>query len=89
MGQHEHGAPERPEPPAPAPRVKDGGPAFPRSPGDSGMSLRDYFAGQALIGMIASAPITDRTDPRKVNKPGWARQAYGFADAMLEARKDV
>ena len=50
-------------------------------------SLRDYFAAAALQGMIASSPIVDRTDPEKINKKGWAAQAYGFADAMLAERE--
>lgn len=66
----------------------NGGPAFPVSknvvyPQFNGMSLRDYFAGQALMGMIASSPIIDRT---KANHAGWAQNAYKFADAMLAER---
>jgi hypothetical protein len=76
-------------------KINDGGPAFPhvsRPVGHGfseqittgGMSLRDWFAGQALTGMISSAPIVDRT---AVDKPGWARVAFAFADAMLKARE--
>lgn len=43
-----------------------------------GMELRDWFAGQALIGLLARA---DR-EPVFVST-----EAYEFADAMLEARK--
>ncbi len=67
-----------------------GGPAFPSQDADfwySGMKMRDYLAAQALMGMIASSPVVDRTDPRKVRHDKWAEQAYRFADAMLEARK--
>jgi len=59
-------------------------PAFPMAvPQDwdsyqDGMTLRDYFAGQALAGRLA-----DGTDRRKQDV---AEQAYAFADAMLEAR---
>lgn len=65
-------------------RIKDGGPAFPRPNtdnvlGQAGMSLRDWFAGQALAGMIRNNPNTDNM---------WvAEQCYRYADAMLEARK--
>ena len=62
----------------------DGGPAFahgdPTHGGDPGMSLRDYFAGQALAGLvmnkrhIAFHPTDD------------AKWVYELADAMLEAR---
>lgn len=67
-----------------------GGPAFPISipgrgdNGAEGMSLRDYFAGQALTGMLASAPVADRSKP---NHKGWAANAYAFADAMIAERK--
>src|SRR5574342_974370 len=71
--------------------MKVGGPAFPITTeggmGGSthyfGMSLRDWFAGQALIGMLAS----------RVNYPflgtGWnamAAEAYEAAAAMLARR---
>lgn len=64
----------------------DGGPAFPAEGGhDSGlhpapgMALRDYFAGQALIG--AATNIADFTIGEA------ARRAYQYADAMLAARE--
>jgi hypothetical protein len=61
-------------------------PAFPQTTVDSwdkshvrgGMTLRDYFAGQALAGMMSS---TDACDPEAV-----ASRAYVVADAMLEER---
>lgn len=43
-----------------------------------GMSLRDYFAGQALAGIITRYS-TDNTESD-------ARVAYQYADAMLKAR---
>ncbi|MBL4940348.1 MAG: hypothetical protein JKY81_01645 [Colwellia sp.] len=42
------------------------------------MSLRDYFAGQALAGFCANR---DLLDPEDVSQ--WS---YGHADAMLAAR---
>lgn len=73
--------------------TKDGGPAFPEhvaiSPsGDifgshyysSGMSLRDYFAGQALAGILADPSNGGHI---KMN----AGDAYAYADAMLSARE--
>jgi hypothetical protein len=62
--------------------VDDGGPAFPTLNGlkyNDGMSLRDYFAGQALAGIWASPHTTGSTDDI-------AKLAYKSADAMLEAR---
>lgn len=59
---------------------RDGGPAFPSfDRGDSsdfeGMTLRDYFAGQALAG------LTGNQSPDR-----YAEDAYCIADAMLAAR---
>jgi hypothetical protein len=61
----------------------DGGPAFPRdhaNDGHNGMTLRDYFAGKAVQGMLA-----DQT----MNTPAeeFAERAYAIADAMLKARQ--
>lgn len=64
--------------------VRDGGAAFPHDARDigkapaNGMSLRDYFAGQALNGMLAA---DTSAVPRYT-----AIAAYDFADAMLAAR---
>ena len=66
----------------------DGGPAFPYQPGDwavdnTGMTLRDYFAGQALIGILH--------DEDGLGSPLFqfhlrAEAAYKMADAMLAER---
>lgn len=49
----------------------------------TGMTLRDYFAGQALTGMMASRnPTTPRFHPEED-----AAYVYAVADAMLEARE--
>jgi len=53
-----------------------------------GMTLRDYFAGQALIGIVASGSFQDLTDsgddsPRETI----ATYAYEYADAMLSERE--
>ncbi len=45
-----------------------------------GMSLRDYFAGQALIGLCSAATVGDSTG-------GIAEQCFMFADAMLTERE--
>lgn len=62
----------------------DGGPAFPRESkwADYGMSLRQWYAGQALVGMLASAPVVDRS---KVDKGKWAAIAFDWADEMIKA----
>ena len=65
---------------------KDGGPAFPiettATPYAPGMSLRDWFAGQAMTGELAS--WTSSTDGHECNI---ARRAYQMADAMIAARE--
>lgn len=65
----------------------DGGPAFPTVAGQTvyshGMTLRDWFAGQALAG-LSSPP--DATGSWSWQAKAAAREAYRMADAMLEAR---
>lgn len=68
---------------------KSGGPAFPFNEqnddgshyhSNAGMSLRDYFAGQALVGMMqAMRPYTS-------DAAQCAADAYRQADAMIAAR---
>ena len=80
----------------------DGGGAFPhdnferaRSEGgwtgiSTGMSLRDYFAGQALVGMLSGGLVTSPNDDETeglAKVDDMAASAYTFADAMLAARK--
>lgn len=67
-------------------KKSDGGPAFPQSGetfiGQEGMTLRDWFAGQALAGLLS---------PEAYTSQGWtiavARDAYEIADAMIAARE--
>jgi len=75
--------------------MTDGGPAFPcearhtesrdgkwvdRWIPEGGMSLRDYFAGQALVGFLLVSDCRD--NPAKA-----AAWSYEQADAMLKARE--
>ena len=64
-------------------RDDHGGPAFPLATShfvqQRGMSLRDWFAGQALAGLLGS-----RVAPAPWDQ--WALEAYRLADAMLAAR---
>lgn len=67
--------------------MNDGGPAFPVMPyGREGMSLRDWFAGQALTVMLASnmEPKVDGNDYTPSER--LAKQSYMIADAMLAER---
>lgn len=74
--------------------IKNGGPAFSAeiewqnnySPGvekHQGMTLRDYFAGQALNAIAATLKDGIRPDCLHF----LALDAYGIADAMINARE--
>jgi hypothetical protein len=67
----------------------DGGSAFPMSAsaysgGHSGMSLRDWLAGQALAGILALGNVAAVTAQHEASI---TEAAYGYADAMLAERK--
>ena len=76
----------------------DGGPAFPQDlqgrrgddPQYQGMSLRDWFAGQALVGIGASdlehSYIWQRFSDDAPSPNGISELCYMIADAMLKAR---
>ncbi len=77
-------------------KINDGGAAFPcvnytrpDGPGVSimtitgGMTLRDWFAGQALTGMLANDGGNGGLEERQ-----WAEAAYAQADAMLAEREE-
>jgi hypothetical protein len=74
-------------------KIGNGGPAFPFAATDgsnvllqtNGMSLRDYFAGQALIGTTEWRPSWSAD---KARTQSIAEYAYAVADAMLAARKE-
>lgn len=64
-------------------KVNEGGPAFPRptsdQPGQIGISARDYFAAQALTGILAA-----NAAKLLLPEPGKAAEyAYRYADAMI------
>lgn len=60
----------------------DGGSAFPKLyNATAGMSLRDWFAGQALAGIM--------TNPVGGEQISVANKAYRIADAMLAARDAI
>ena len=71
-------------------KPNNGGPAFPYRDEDgeggfdqySGISMRDWFAGQALNGIIAHPGM----EPDDASKKGCAMLAYEYADAMIAER---
>ena len=63
-------------------QIDDAGPAFPTFGSATqivGMSLLDYFAGQALVGLLASGDWDETPVP----------DAYLFATAMLNERERI
>ncbi len=77
-------------------KIDDGGYAFPCGPDDKsgwsaeyGMSMRDYFAGQALPAActLAFANIRQATDMQLLPEEWAARIAVGVADAVMAALK--
>lgn len=76
-------------------KVPENPPAFPmgnpEQGGHDGMTLRDWFAGQALPELI-DAMMSGRigNHPKVGGGPeGFAASAYEIADAMLAARKET
>ena len=90
--------------------INDGGAAFPRPVsfseeggthrGTLGMTLRDYFAGQALAGFVGQwekeiyeAGVDEISNEKRSQRvrAEWIQRAantsYGYADAMLAARE--
>ena len=67
--------------------MRDHVPAFPlpKDYDEAGMDLRDYLAGQALNGYLASVPIDATIKPEHM--PAIAEFCYRMSDAMMEARK--
>jgi len=69
----------------------DGGPAFPRTASDnnnsqSGMSRREWYAGQALVAVIAMCANDPRL-PGETHEEMFARKAHLIADAMLKVQE--
>lgn len=76
---------DKPENPPAFPRVSEG-----LGINRPGMTLRDWFAGQALAGQLASVNADDAAEFKRQGDE-WTRRmfaehAYSLADAMLAAR---
>lgn len=77
--------------------IETGGPAFPEIgnvaynsdwQSESGMTLRDWFAGQALMGMGTWSPVSaEELSHRDIVQKMRAEFAYEQADAMIAARE--
>jgi hypothetical protein len=78
-------------------KINDGGPAFPIAPvgtgdprdgmtsGNPGMTLRDWFAGQVIVGLLArDSSIEPGNCP---TKDEYAKECREIADTMLRARE--
>lgn len=71
----------------------DGGPAFPSSIGN-GMSLRDYFAAQAMAALASqlldkafvNALVSLSAETNSTHEEAIAHMSYELADAMLAER---
>ena len=57
-------------------KINDGGPLF----YIESFTLRDYFAGQALIGILAENNVVG-------NPSAYAKMCYDMADAMIKSRE--
>lgn len=83
--------------------INDGGPAFPQAPHKflynspdeariyaipTGMSLRDWFAGMALQGMLASHSVKDSGEDDVLNFSVISELAYRYAHSMLKERAE-
>jgi hypothetical protein len=68
-------------------------PAFPAPAGvahitEQGMTLRDYFAGKALQGLLSNPKLEKQILAQGGCVSGWIEtSAYAFADEMLKARE--
>lgn len=86
-------------------KSNDGGPAFPSGPqklmhiaegvppaliGHYGMSLRDWYAGMALQGLLSNSHPNVVKAFAKISEiadDAFAESAYAFADAMIKQRE--
>lgn len=69
---------------------KNNPPAFPVTAGQQvythGMTLRDWFAGQALMGICANTYTPWSPDAADIEDGQITKASYDLADAMLAAR---
>lgn len=77
-------------------KINDGGPAFAgwhlegqygTVQWSEGMSLRDYFAGKALMGLLNNGEARIESESDRTNGEILAVNCYFMADCMLKARE--
>lgn len=72
-------------------KPESGGQAFPqldeRGFGQEGMYLRDYFAGQALMGIISSPKNHFINNNEVIEPKAHAEMVYLYADAMIVQKR--
>jgi len=58
-------------------------------PVSAGMTLRDYFAAKAMQGLLSNPKLANEILKQGGAFGGWIENsAYGWADAMMEERKN-
>jgi len=67
-------------------QIDDGGPAIPLTEAcakglPTGMTLRQWYAGQALCGVLSCSQTSG-------TREAFAEEAFKYADAMIAAEKD-
>lgn len=74
-------------------KIDDGGSAFPIEGGvdsglhaDPGMRLREYYAGQAMIGLIQGYAVAYGSPTNAIDEV--ANEAVSYADALIAALRD-
>lgn len=72
---------------------KNGGCAFPTTHEtlhgmviDGGMTLRDYFAAKALVGLLSCPKVINGADT--ISASDYTSMAFEMADAMIKARDE-
>ena len=54
---------------------------------EEGMELRDYFAAKAMQALMSHETFINAVSAQRVSPSALVKQAYMFAELMMEARK--
>lgn len=55
---------------------------------NQGMDLRDYFAAKAMAALMSHETFINAVSAQRVPPSALVKQAYMFADLMMEARNE-